>query len=61
MDPSLNSFPMLKDFVDILPLELPSMPPPRAIYFHTNLVPRVKSVLRAPYKMTTHYLSELKN
>ena len=36
------------------------MPPPRAVNFYIDLVPRVELVSRAPYRMTTHELSELK-
>ena len=36
------------------------MPPPRAVDFHIDLVPGAKPVSRAPYRMTTHELSELK-
>ena len=57
---SLNDFPILQEFVDIFPSELPSMPPPRVVDFHIALVPGVEPVLRAPYRMTTHKLGELK-
>ena len=36
------------------------MPPPRAVDFHIDLVPGTEPVLRAPFRMTTHELGELK-
>ena len=57
-DPSLNDFPILHEFVDVFPSELPSMPPPRAVHFHIDLVLGAKPVLRLLYRMTTHELSE---
>ena len=45
----------------MFPSELPGMPPPRAVDFHIDLVLGAKPILRAPYRMTTHELSLLKN
>ena len=36
------------------------MPPPRAVDFYIDLVLRAKPISRAPYRMTTHELNELK-
>ena len=36
------------------------MPPPREVDFHIDLVLRAKPISRAPYKMTTHELEEIK-
>ena len=44
----------------MFPSELPSMPPLRAINFHIDLMPRVEPISRAPYRMTTRELNELK-
>ncbi|KAH9294545.1 hypothetical protein KI387_040251, partial [Taxus chinensis] len=44
----------------VFPGELPGMPPPREIDFHIDLVPRVEPISRAPYRMTTPELYELK-
>ena len=59
-EPSLDDFPILQEFVDVFPSELPSRPPPRVVDFHIDLVPGAEPVSRAPYRMTTHELSELK-
>ena len=36
------------------------MPPPREVDFNIDLIPGVEPVSRAPYRMTTHELNELK-
>ena len=59
-EPSLDDFPILQGFVDVFPSELPGRPPPKAVDFHIDLVPGAEPVSRAPYRMTTHELSELK-
>ena len=59
-EPSLDDFPILQEFADVFPSELPGMPPPRAVDFHIDLVPGAGPISRAPYRMTTHELSELK-
>ena len=59
-EPSLDDFCILQEFADFFPSVLPSRPPPREVDFHIHLVPRVEPVLRAPYRMTTHELNEVK-
>ena len=59
-EPSLDDYPILQEFADVFPSELPGRPPPRAVDFHIDLVPEAEPVSRAPYRMTTHELSELK-
>lgn len=59
-EPSLDYFPISQEFVDVFPSELPGMPPPRAVDFHIDLVLGAEPISRAPYRMTTHELSELK-
>ena len=44
----------------MFPLELPSMPPSRAVYFHIDLMRGDELISRIPYRMTTHELNELK-
>ena len=41
-------------------LELYGVPSPRAVDLHIDLVSGVEPISRAPYKMTTHELNELK-
>ncbi|KAH9312662.1 hypothetical protein KI387_027697, partial [Taxus chinensis] len=58
--PSLDDHPILSEFADVFPGELPGLPPPREIDFHIDLVPGAEPISRAPYRMTTPELCELK-
>ncbi|KAH9289786.1 hypothetical protein KI387_033903, partial [Taxus chinensis] len=51
--PSLDDHPILSEFADVFPGELPGLPPPREIDFHIDLVPGAEPISRAPYRMTT--------
>jgi hypothetical protein len=57
---SLDDYPILQEYADVFPSELPGMPPRRAVDFHIDLVPGAEPVSRAPYRMTTNELNELK-
>ncbi|CAN6481667.1 unnamed protein product [Victoria cruziana] len=52
--------PVLKDFVDMMPAELPRQPPPRREVDHAiELVPGAKPPVMAPYRMALLNLGEL--
>ena len=57
---SFDDFPILQEFVDVFPSEFLGISPPRVVDFHIDLVPGAEPISRAPYRMTTHELSELK-
>ena len=44
----------------MFPSDLPSMPPPKEVDFHIDLMPGVEPVSREPYRMTIHKFNELK-
>lgn len=50
---SLDSHPILRQYADVFPSEIPGMPPKHDIDFQIDLVPRVEPISRAPYRMTT--------
>eukprot|EP00253_Pinus_taeda_P017026 PITA_17026 len=57
---SLNSIPIIQEFTDVFPEEIPRLPPRRNIDFTIELIPGVAPVSRAPYRMSTPELTELK-
>ena len=57
---TLYDHPLLREYVDVFPDEIPGMPPQRDIDFRIDLVPGAEPISRAPYRMTTQELSELK-
>ncbi|TYK07646.1 DNA/RNA polymerases superfamily protein [Cucumis melo var. makuwa] len=60
VDVSLSSEPVVRDYPDVFPEELPGLPPHREIEFAIELEPDTVPISRAPYRMTPAELKELK-
>lgn len=58
--PKIEDIPIVREFVDVIPAELPSMLPDRKIEFVVDLVPVTILISKAPYRMTLVELKELK-
>jgi hypothetical protein len=56
----LDDIHMVHEFPDILPDDLPGMPPERAIEFKIELQSDTAPIYKAPYKMSREELAELK-
>jgi hypothetical protein len=56
----IHDVPVVCDFPDVFPEELPGMPPDRSVDFVIELVPGTASVSRRPYRMPPEELVELK-
>ena len=52
--------PVVSEFVDIFPDELPSLPPHREVEFGIDLVPGATPISKAPYRLSPAELKELK-
>ncbi|KAA0067364.1 gag protease polyprotein [Cucumis melo var. makuwa] len=48
---SLSSEPVVREYLDVFPDELPGLPPPREIDFTIELEPDTAPISRAPYRM----------
>ncbi|XP_070003510.1 uncharacterized protein [Nicotiana sylvestris] len=59
--PSIDSVPIMRDFPDVFPADLSSMPPDRDINFGIDLVPSTKPISIPPYYMAPAKLKELKD
>ena len=57
---SVYFVPIVCDFPDIFPEDLPSLPPPREVEFTIDLCPDTMSHSKAPYQMSLAELCELK-
>jgi hypothetical protein len=55
-----SEVPVVKKFPDVLPEELPGMPPDRDIEFVIESKPGTSPIYKTPYRMTTPELAELK-
>eukprot|EP00253_Pinus_taeda_P013536 PITA_13536 len=57
---ALNYIPVIREFTDVFPEEIPELPPKGNIDFTIELVPGIAPVSRAPYRMSVPELTELK-
>ncbi|TYK09586.1 pol protein [Cucumis melo var. makuwa] len=55
----LSSEPVVREYPDVFPDELPGLSPPREIDFAIELEPGTAPILRAPYRMAPAELKEL--
>ncbi|XP_059306335.1 uncharacterized protein LOC132057750 [Lycium ferocissimum] len=58
--PSLDSVPVVREFADVFPADLPGMPPDRDIDFRVDLDPGACPISIPPYRMAPAELRELK-
>ena len=56
----LEDVPVVRDFLDVFPDNLPSLPPKREINFPIDLVPGTAPISLPPYRMALTELKELK-
>ena len=59
-DVRLEDIPVVREFPDVFPNDLPGLPPDREIDFQIELAPGTKPISRAPYRMAPAELKELK-
>jgi hypothetical protein len=55
-----SDVPVVNEFPDVFPEELPGMPPDRDIEFVIELKPGTTPIYKTPYRMATPELAELK-
>ena len=56
----LEDIPVVREFPDVFPEDLPDIPPDREIDFQIELAPRTEPISKAPYRMAPLELKELK-
>nr|GEZ71888.1 putative reverse transcriptase domain-containing protein [Tanacetum cinerariifolium] len=59
--PSIHDQPIVSEFPDIFPDELPRIPPVREVEFNIELIPGAEPISKAPYRMAPIELKELKD
>ena len=57
---SLDMVPIVKEYPDVFPQELPGMPPDRDVEFLIDLLPGTGPIAKRPYKISVDELKELK-
>ena len=59
-DMRLEDIPVVREFPDVFPDDLPGLPTDREIDFQIELAPGTEPISRAPYRMAPAELKELK-
>nr|GFC11480.1 putative reverse transcriptase domain, aspartic peptidase domain protein [Tanacetum cinerariifolium] len=59
--PSIHDQPIVSEFPDVFPDELPGIPPVREVKFNIELIPGSEPISKAPYRMAPIELKELKD
>jgi len=57
---SVKQVPIVQEFADVFPEELPGLPPKREVDFSIELEPGTRPISKAPYRMAPAELKELK-
>nr|GEY44974.1 putative reverse transcriptase domain-containing protein [Tanacetum cinerariifolium] len=55
----LQDVPIVRDFSEVFPEELPGLPPPRQVEFQIDFIPGAALVARAPYRLAPSEMKEL--
>nr|GEV92687.1 putative reverse transcriptase domain-containing protein [Tanacetum cinerariifolium] len=55
----LEDVPVIRDFLEVFPDDLPGLPPPWQVEFRIDLVPGTAPVIRAPYWLAPSLMKEL--
>ncbi|GKE73990.1 putative reverse transcriptase domain-containing protein [Tanacetum coccineum] len=55
----LEDVPIVRDFPDVFPEDLPGLPPTRQVEFQIDLIPSAAPVARAPYRLAPSKMKEL--
>ena len=58
--PHLASIPVVCEFLDVFPKDLPGLPPDREVEFSIELEPSTAPISRRPYRMAPKELAEMK-
>ncbi|GJQ93118.1 reverse transcriptase domain-containing protein [Tanacetum coccineum] len=57
----LEDIPVVREFLEVFPEDLPGLPPVRQVEFHIDLIPGTTPVARAPYRLDPSQIQELSN
>ncbi|GJT11640.1 putative reverse transcriptase domain-containing protein [Tanacetum coccineum] len=61
MEKKLEDIPVVKEFLDVFPEDLPGLPPVRQVEFQIDLIPGATPVTRTPYRLAPLKMKELSN
>ena len=55
----VQDVPVVRDFVDVFPEDLPGLPPARQVEFRIDLIPGATPVAKSPYRLAPSEMQEL--
>ena len=56
---SVSTVPMVREFLDVFPEDLPSVPPMRLVEFTIDLIPGATPISKASYRLAPLKMQEL--
>jgi hypothetical protein len=56
----IEAIPVVRDYPDVFPDELPGMPPERDVEFRIDLIPGTRPISMSPYRLSRPFQEELK-
>ncbi|KAJ9544937.1 hypothetical protein OSB04_024644 [Centaurea solstitialis] len=57
----IQDIPVVREFPEVFPEELPGLPPQRQVEFHIDLVPGAGPIAKSPYRLAPSDMQELSN
>ncbi|GJV37226.1 putative reverse transcriptase domain-containing protein [Tanacetum coccineum] len=57
----LEDIPVVREFLEVFPEDLPGLPPVRQVEFQIDLIPGAAPVARTPYRLAPSEMQELSN
>ncbi|GJU73665.1 hypothetical protein Tco_1265070, partial [Tanacetum coccineum] len=57
----LEDVPIVQDFLEVIPEDLPGIPPARQVKFRIDLIPGAAPIARTPYQLAPSEMKELSN
>ena len=58
---AIEDIPVVHEFPDVFPNDLPGLPPDRDVEFKIELIPGTAPISQRPYRMPPNELAELKS
>ena len=55
----MRDVPVVQEYLDVFPEELPGIPPERHVEFRNDLVPGVALIAKVPYRLAPPEIQEL--
>ena len=58
--PKIEDIPVISDYPEVFPEELPGLPPDRQVEFNIDIIPGAAPIARAPYRLAPTEMKELR-